>query len=174
MRALFGNFPQPGRLEAIFLRPGRGIPVNSVSSTRALPGRGLEGDRTALRATSPAGAGKRQVTLLQAEHLPAIAAFLGRERVDPALLRRNLLISGLNLLAARALFRDEPLELRIGSEVVLELTGFAAPCSRMEELLGCGGYNAMRGHGGVTARIMAGGRIAVNDTVVCVRTTSQE
>jgi MOSC domain-containing protein YiiM len=174
IRALSGNFFQTGRIEAIFLRPGRGLAVESVATTRALLGLGLEGDRSALRAASRAGGGKRQVTLLQAEHLPAVAAFLGREQVDPALLRRNLLVSGLNLLAARTLFRDHPLRVCIGAEVVLELTGLAAPCSRMEAVLGHGGFNAMRGHGGVTARIISAGRITVNDTVVCVPSNSQE
>lgn len=164
LRELTGRFPFEGRLDAIWLRPARRVPTVSVPSVLAVAGKGLEGDRS-LQAVTVGG--KRQVTLVQAEHLPAVAGFLRRPSLDGALLRRNLLVSGLNLMAARALFRDAPLHLSIGADVVLELTGPCEPCSKMEELLGPGAYNALRGHGGMTARVLQGGVLRVGDTLSC-------
>ena len=164
LRQLTQQFSQQGRLDAIYVRPDRGQFCLSKKQVLAIANRGLEGDRATLHPSSQSNGSKRQVTLLQAEHLEVIGAFTGQPRIDPALLRRNLIISGLNLLAAKALFKDQPMHLMIG-EVVLEVTGPCEPCSRMEQVLGTGGYNAMRGHGGITARIVQGGLLHTGDVV---------
>lgn len=163
LRTLVAEFPLAGRLEAIFLRPARGEPVSRPVECRAIEGFGLEGDRTA----SGRGGGMRQVTLLQAEHLAVVAALLRRAAIDPADLRRNLLVSGLNLLAGKSLFPDQPVCLLFGEEVVLEVTGPCQPCSKMQDKLGLGAYNVLRGHGGVTARVVRGGSIAIGHSVLC-------
>jgi MOSC domain-containing protein YiiM len=150
---LFAQFPRAGRVEWIGVRPGREVPMRETDSVRAEAGGGLVGDRY------KGGSGKRGVTLLQAEHLPAIAVLSGHAQVAPALLRRNVVVSGIPLVALKGR------RFRVG-EVLLEGTGPCDPCSRMEDALGPGGYNAMRGHGGLTARILEGGTLRVGDAVV--------
>ena len=165
LRELTRQLPRRGRVEAIYLRPQRGIPALRVSTATALIDRGLSGDRTGERAAAQPGGSKRQVTLIQAEHLPLIASWAGLDDIDPAVLRRNLVISGLNLVATRSPFADQVLKVWIGNEVALVITGPCDPCSKMEAVLGPGGYNAMRGHGGMTASVMSGGVVAVGDVV---------
>lgn len=173
LRQLTTQFAQAGRLEQILLRPARRISVNRVQSALAIAKVGLEGDRTSLTKSAHANGSSRQVTLIQAEHLPVIAALCGLSEIDPAILRRNLVVSGINLIAAKSLFKDQTLWLKIGA-TVLEITGPCEPCSRMEEVLGAGGYNAMRGHGGVNARILVGGVLNIGDVVTCELHSDQQ
>lgn len=54
---------------------------------------------------------------------------LGRDDLDPALVRRNIVVSGVNLLA----LKDKQIQL---GDVVLKITGQCHPCSKMETTLG--------------------------------------
>ena len=150
---LLSTLPQRGRVTWIGVRPAKGQPLETVGSVEAAPGMGLAGDR--FKGTE---ASKRQVTLIQAEHIAGVASMLGRDTIDPALLRRNVVVAGVNLYALRHA------RFRVG-DVLLEGTGICAPCAGMEEALGPGGFNAMRGHGGITARVLEAGTIAVGDAV---------
>ncbi|WP_310582466.1 MOSC domain-containing protein [Deinococcus sp.] len=189
IQELRAALPRPGRVEWIGLRSERRGRMDSVTWAEAHPLVGLIGDHgktapgrlkaltgetgeegvTAVQPTTLGGLGgltaggltpgKRQVTLIQAEHLPVIAALAGLETVAPEHLRRNVVVSGLALLA----LKDR--RFRIG-DVLLEGTGECHPCSRMEEAFGPGGYNAVRGHGGITARVLEGGLIEVGGLLV--------
>lgn len=152
---LMATLPRAGRVEWIGLRPARGQPMREVDAAKAVAGMGLIGDRYA------GGSGKRGITLIQAEHLPVIAALSGHATVPPSLLRRNLVVSGLPLIALRER------RFRIG-DVVLEGTEECDPCSNMEKALGPGGFNAMRNHGGLCARIIEGGALRLGDAVVAL------
>lgn len=145
------NLPQLGKVEWLSIRPKKRSPVHQVEQV-TVNSDGLEGDHYAGRS------GNRSITLIQQEHLLVIASLLHREKIEPAMLRRNIVVSGINLLA----LKDR--EFMIGS-AVLKMTGLCHPCSRMEEVLGEGGYNAMRGHGGINARVITPGIITRQDTI---------
>lgn len=153
MTELLAQFPRQGRIDWIGVRPERRAPMVAVESTQ-ITETGLQGDRR----TKP---GKRAVTLIQAEHLPAIAAMLERNEIDPGQLRRNIVVSGINLLA----LKDR--KFLIG-DAILTGTGICAPCSRMEEEFGPGGYNAVRGHGGITAQVLSPGSIKLGNHISAI------
>jgi MOSC domain-containing protein YiiM len=145
-----------GRVETIVVRSSPREAARTVKETVAIAGVGLADDRLGQRGEPELTT--RQVTLIQAEHLSVIAQLARVGVVDPVGLRRNLVISGINLLALKNA------RLQVGA-AVLEIVGPCQPCSRMEETIGPGGYAAMRGHGGMTARVLAGGPIKVGDIV---------
>lgn len=150
------DVPQRGVVTWLGVRPEHGVALAELALARAIAGLGIEGDVTAARGRA---GGKRQVTLVQAEHLPVIAAFTGLPELRPAQVRRNVAVAGINLLAL------VKLRFAIGDEVILLGTGACAPCSRMDELIGAGAFQAMRGHGGITAAVERGGTIRIGDTV---------
>ncbi len=154
IKELMQTFAHAGKVEWISYRPGPTShgEIKVVDEITVSEKKGIEGDR--YRGTN----GKRQVTLIQAEHIEAVSKILQKDSIDPTLLRRNIVVSGINLLALN------DLEFSIG-EVVLKMTGYCHPCSRMEQNLGKGGYNAMRGHGGITCMVMKGGKIKIGDEV---------
>lgn len=159
MKELLRTIPQVGKVEFISFRKERKALPISVDSIEVSIDNGLEGDHYKGKNK------KRQVTLIQSEHLEVVASILGKEKIDPLLTRRNIVISGVNLLA----FKNT--QFQIG-EVILEMTGYCHPCSQMETNLGEGGYNAMRGHGGITSKVIQGGMIRIGDSVSLVLSDS--
>ena len=155
LQDLFDTLPQVGKLQWIGIRPERKALMIKPRSIEAIAGKGLMGDRYSSKN------GKRQVTLIQGEHLVAIASMLGRDEVAPELLRRNLVVTGINLLALKGK------QFRVGT-ALLEYTGLCHPCSAMEATFGAGGYNTVRGHGGITARIIEGGIMTLGDAIEVV------
>ena len=151
IKELMNQFAQPGRVVAISIRPDRKVQVKLVESVSAIQNKGLEGDRSK--------GGNRQVTFIQKEHIAAVASILDNADVDYTLTRRNILVEGINLLSLKGK------QFQIG-EALFEYTGECHPCSRMEEALGAGGYNAMRGHGGITARIITSGELLIGSILL--------
>ncbi len=153
IKALLDTLPQVGEVSWISIRPERGEEVKVIEEVEVIENKGLAGDHYKGKSDS-----KRHVTLIQAEHLAAVASMLGKETINPALTRRNIVVKGINLLALQGR------QFQIG-EAILETTGLCHPCSQMEKKLGEGGYNAMRGHGGITTRVVKGGKIRLGDEV---------
>jgi len=149
---LQSNYSKPGRVENLFVRPARMEAVRVLDTVTALMDVGLEGDHYQNHG------GSRQVTLIQAEHLEVLASLLGLDMIVPELTRRNIVVRDINLLSLKGK------RFHVG-QALLEYSGECHPCSRMEKNFGPGAYNAMRGHGGITAKVVTGGIIKLGDFV---------
>ncbi len=156
------NTTHAGKVEWIGLRGARDEPMQAVEEVAVDARSGLQGDR--YRSSGPED---RQVTFVQQEHLPVVAALLGLSNIDPKCTRRNILISGINLLS----FENH--QFRIGDCLFL-FSGPCEPCSRMNKTIGPGGMDAMAGHGGIMARVVRPGTIRIGDPVTRVERTEVE
>ncbi|MEM8848654.1 MAG: MOSC domain-containing protein [Pseudomonadota bacterium] len=148
MRDLMDTQIRDGVVDWIGVRSSRRLALIALARV-AVAEDGLDGDH--------ARVGKRAVTLIQAEHLPVISALCDTQ-ATPARLRRNIVVSGINLAALRKR------HVAVGS-AVLHIWGPCPPCSRMEEELGPGGYQAVRHHGGWYAEVVTPGDVALGDAV---------
>ncbi|UTW06708.1 MOSC domain-containing protein [Pseudomonas benzenivorans] len=154
LQELLATVPQHGQVRWIGVRPVARGDMLELEAVEARREAGLTGDHS-----RPGPRNARQVTLIQWEHLPVIGALIGRTAdrpLRPEELRRNIAISGINLFSLKGR------RFRIG-QAVLETTGWCQPCARLEERLGPGTFQAVRGHGGITARVLQGGIIRLND-----------
>jgi MOSC domain-containing protein YiiM len=146
--------PQVGRVTWLGVRPEHGAPMQARDELELIAGGGASGDVASRGRVD----GTRQLTLFQEEHFPVLAGLTGTLEVRPEQLRRNVAVAGINLLALIKL------HFQIG-EAILIGTGNCAPCQKLDQTLGPGGFQAARGHGGITARIVRGGAIRIGDPV---------
>ena len=96
MKDLLRIIPQKGKVEWIGIRSKKKEELSVVESVKVEKGTGLVGDHF-----KGSSSGKRQVTLIQQEHLNVISRILGEKRIDPKLTRRNIVVSGINLLSLK-------------------------------------------------------------------------
>ena len=143
---------RPGTVVWLGIRPARRQDMVAVRSLTLDPAWGVTGDHYG------GSTGVRQVTLIADFDLGAVARCVGLDAVAPERMRRNIVVGGINLHALKGW------RFRVGG-AVLEATGDCHPCSRMEETLGVGGYNAVRGHGGITARVVTAGEVHPGNAV---------
>ena len=106
--------------------------------------------------------GDRQVTMLAREDWQKACGLLGAT-LPWTLRRANLLVEGI------ALAESAGTRVRIG-DLVLEVTGECGPCTRMDEQHeGLTAVLQPEWRGGVTCRVVSGGRIAVGDAAAATR-----
>lgn len=156
LQQLIADVPQQGLVRWIGVRLQSRAAMIELEAVEARREAGLTGDHA-----RPGPRNARQVTLIQWEHLAVISSLLGRPVDNPVLaqdLRRNLVISGINL------FSLKHRRFRIG-QAIFETTGWCQPCARLEQNLGLGTFQAVRGHGGITARVIQSGIIRLDDTL---------
>lgn len=149
-----------GEIVAIHIAPEEGAPVVPVREVRAVPGRGLEGDRYH-RLSGEEGKRKlgpgNEVTLIEQEAIEAVKKDKGIE-LGPGDSRRNVVTRGvpLNHLVER--------NFRVG-EVVLRGIRLCEPCGLLEKMTSEGVRAAFIHRGGLRAQVVREGTIRVGDAV---------
>ena len=157
-----------GEVFSIHIAPQAAAPMQSVSEVRAVPGRGLEGDRyfagTGFHSSKSIPDG-HDITLIERE---TIESLLGRAvnaagdqpgiRIKASDTRRNVVTSGVPL----SHLIDH--EFWVGT-VLLRGTRLSEPCKHLEELTEPGIRSALTHRAGLRARILNEGIIHVGDVI---------
>jgi len=148
-----------GEVVSIHISPEAEGAMRSIGTVRAVPGRGLEGDRYFRAAgtySNRPGTG-REVTLIELEAIEAMARD-NEVQITPGDARRNVVTRGvaLNHLVGR--------EFRVGG-VRLRGVRLCEPCSHLEGLTRRGVLDGLVHRGGLRAQILTEGEIRVGDPI---------
>jgi MOSC domain-containing protein YiiM len=139
-----------GAVQSIIIRPEKkGIPEHIEEAI--LHAGGIEGDHYA----KPEG--HRHVTLVAADALARVSATVGFQGNAHMACRRNICVDTLpeGDLVGR--------HLAFGNDVIVEVTAYCTPCSRMNENFGEGAIDAFAQKAGWCAKIIRQGKIKVGD-----------
>jgi len=149
-----------GEVVAIFIAPEAELPMRGVSEVKAVPGKGLEGDRyfngAGTYSNSPGP--DREVTLIEIEAVEAVRRDYGVP-LEPHETRRNIVTKGvpLNHLVGKTF--------KVGG-VLLKGLRLCEPCRHFEKLAGKpGALKALVHRGGLRAQILTEGVIRVGDEI---------
>ena len=138
-----------GTVASLQLCTGYRKPMQMVEMAEAIENLGLNGDRHALPDSS------RQVLLIEKETLDLL-------RLTPGEVKENITTAGIQLMAL-----SHKVRLKIGENVILEITKPCSPCSRMDEIRK-GLINELAGRRGMLARVINGGVIRRGDSIEVV------
>ena len=146
-------------VEGIFLAPESGAEMKSVEVATALEGCGLEGDRYCAGIGHWSRFGRVcEVTFIAAEDLDYIERETGVS-VNNGQHRRNVVTRRISLKTLR---RGE--RFRVG-EVAFEYRGPRSVCRYIERLTEPGMTQALKGRGGICARVIENGTVRAGDEI---------
>jgi len=156
------------KVENIFISPEHGYigqdpenaksaQMDSVSSVDCVAGSGLRGDRFFGYKENYIG----QATFFSAEVLQGVMEHTGADSCPPYAMRRNIMISGINLNDL------------IGREFEIDGVRFygteeCAPCRWMDRSIGDGAREYLKGRGGLRAKILSSGTLSCGQKEILV------
>ncbi|HEX3931963.1 MAG TPA: MOSC domain-containing protein [Nocardioides sp.] len=138
------------RLVRIYVARAARLPMQERTSVEVETGKGIVGDRYH-------GTGFRQVTVQSAAALAHAASEYGAP-VPVGLTRRNLTIDEGEVPTAPGRL------IRVGP-VLLEVVCIRQPCQRLDDAIGPGVKEVLRGRAGSLCRVLEGGTVQVGDPV---------
>ena len=129
-------------------QPGR-APTRDVAEAEFVAGKGLVGDRF-FDTSRPDSA----VTFFAHEVVQALTAELDLPLLDPVVLRRNVVVEGVDLNA----LRGQEFEIETGNATVrFRGAGESYPCRWMNEAVAPGAMGWLKGRGGLRCRVLSDG-----------------
>ena len=151
------------RLERILVAEHRGAPMRALERVEAAVGQGLIGDRYAagrgtFSSRAAVMAGAREVSLVSMAAVAACSRRLDMP-IEAAALRRNLVVTGLDLMTMRG-------QLLCVGDVRLEIVSSCPPCGYLSRLLGQDMRAGLHRIGGMRAAVRTGGLLIAGQHIV--------